>query len=334
MSDPQLPAALGELADLRTPVPDWLREAFAVPRRSGEVMVEGCPIRYLEWGDVRAPGVVMVHGYMAHARCLAMIAPLLAEHFHVVAYDISGMGDSGARANYSEEVRARELLAVAEHTGMFGVDVAPFVIAHSYGCTVTFEAMERWGERFGGAILCDLMMMRPERQAAFWQQRGGGLSEGRGNAPRPPSPDLDALLARYRLQPDQPVAEPALFEYVARQSVRQVEGGWAWKFSPTIFGDDSRGNDWWGRLPLRLRDLRVRNAFVYGGWSALFDADSVAWLREFGVTRTPFIAIPRAHHHIMLDQPLAFASALRAILALWCAADGAPRDAAAAQGGS
>jgi pimeloyl-ACP methyl ester carboxylesterase len=118
------------------------------------------------------------------------------------------------------------------------------------------------------------------------------------------------------------VTHPVLREYVARHSVREVEGGWSWKFSPTIFGNlagnaPQGGHGWWGQLAERLRDLPVRNAFVYGARSSLFDADSVAWLREIGVTRTPFIPIAHAHHHIMLDEPVAFASALRAVLEMW-----------------
>jgi pimeloyl-ACP methyl ester carboxylesterase len=31
----------------------------------------------------------------------------------------------------------------------------------------------------------------------------------------------------------------------------------------------------------------------------------------------PVVEIPQAHHHLLLDQPLAFVSALRAILADW-----------------
>ncbi len=316
------PALHPDLAELATPVPAWLRDTFAVPRRSGEVLVEGCPIRYLEWGDARDPGVLMLHGYMAHARCMAMIAPLLADRYHVVAYDISGMGDSGARATYNDTVRAQELRTVAEHTGMFATGVAPFVVAHSYGCTITFNAMERWGSEFGGAVLCDLMLMRPERQAAFFAERDAGIAAASGKRPRGPSPDLASIMARFRLEPEQPVTHPVLREYVARHSVCEVEGGWSWKFSPTIFsnmtGDDPDDrHGWWARLGERLRDLPVRNAFVYGARSTLFDADSVAWLREIGVTRTSFIPIPHAHHHLMLDEPVAFASALRAVLEVW-----------------
>ena len=32
---------------------------------------------------------------------------------------------------------------------------------------------------------------------------------------------------------------------------------------------------------------------------------------------TPVVTIPSAHHHVMLDQPLAFVTALRALLAGW-----------------
>jgi len=31
----------------------------------------------------------------------------------------------------------------------------------------------------------------------------------------------------------------------------------------------------------------------------------------------PIVAIPQAYHHLILDQPLAFIAALRAILADW-----------------
>src|SRR3546814_2919648 len=42
------------------------------------------------------------HGFLAHARCFAFIAPFLAKDYDVVAYDLSAMGDSAVR---SEERR-------------------------------------------------------------------------------------------------------------------------------------------------------------------------------------------------------------------------------------
>jgi pimeloyl-ACP methyl ester carboxylesterase len=34
----------------------------------------------------------------------------------------------------------------------------------------------------------------------------------------------------------------------------------------------------------------------------------------------PYVEIPKAEHHLMIDQPLAFVAALRALLAAWPAA--------------
>ena len=33
--------------------------------------------------------------------------------------------------------------------------------------------------------------------------------------------------------------------------------------------------------------------------------------------KVPFVSIPHARHHVLLDQPLAFIAALRALLADW-----------------
>lgn len=58
-----------------------------------------------------------------------------------------------------------------------------------------------------------------------------------------------------------------------------------------------------------------RKAVVYGQDSLLFDDDSAEYLRECGATDVPLIGIPGARYHLMLDGPIAFVSALRAILA-------------------
>ena len=55
---------------------------------------------------------------------------------------------------------------------------------------------------------------------------------------------------------------------------------------------------------------------VYGEESELFDADSVEYIRECGGGHIPMIGIPDARHHLMLDQPVAFATVLRTLLAV------------------
>ena len=66
----------------------------------------------------------------------------------------------------------------------------------------------------------------------------------------------------------------------------------------------------------RIGDASGRIVIVYGEESALFDADSAEYVRECGGGHIPMIGIPNARHHLMLDQPIAFVSVLKTLLAV------------------
>lgn len=307
-------SALDDLTPLENSGPDWFRAAFEVPRRSGAVDVDGTPIHYLEWGDPSAPPVLMTHGFLAHARVFAFVAPLLAERFHLVAFDMSGMGDSGSRAVYGD--RADEAMAVAEATGLFAHAVKPTFVTHSFGGTVAISAAEQHPDAFRGLIICDLMMMREARMRALM---GEPRPKTDPEEKRTPTiyPDLETILGRYRLTPKQPCANDFLFEYMARHSICSEGGGFRWKFDPGILQHDRSSSGWWGHVPFRFAKLELPRAIIHGRRSRLFDAQSAAFVREIGGPEIPIVGIPEAHHHLMLDQPLAFIAALETLLEAW-----------------
>ena len=43
-------------------------------------------------------------------------------------------------------------------------------------------------------------------------------------------PDYETAKGRFVLSPPQKVNEPYLFDYMAFHSLKEVEGGWSWKF--------------------------------------------------------------------------------------------------------
>ncbi len=304
-----------EIPSDSAPTSAWFEQALAVPRREGYVDADGCRVHYFSWGDPANPGVLMLHGFLAHARCFAFIAPFLAQDHFVVAYDLSGMGDSGVRNNYPDEVRLKELLAVAENTGMFAKEQKPTIIAHSYGGSIGLVAMEQHHERFSRLVICDLMTLRPERLLAHREERGAPPSS-EDRRPNRVYPDYESAKARFVLSPPQPVNEPYLFDYMAFHSLKEVEGGWTWKFDTSVF---ERSNDLHEKLLAqgrRMAEAPGDIVIVYGEQSELFDADSAAYIVECGGAHIPMIGIPDARHHLMLDQPLAFASVLRTLLAV------------------
>ena len=294
--------------------PEWFQDALAIPRREGWVESQGCLIHYFSWGDTAKPGLLLLHGFLAHSRCFAFIAPLLANDFHVVAYDFSGMGDSGIRETYPDQVRLQELMDVANETGLFDHQEKPSIIAHSYGGGIGLLAMEEREEYFSNLVICDLMTLRPERLKKHMKRTGPPGSQD----PRRPNkvyPDYETAKGRFVLSPPQKVNEPYLFDYMAYHSLKQVEGRWSWKFDPSVF---ERTVDPHERLlgqGKRIADAPGSVIIVYGEESALFDDDSAEYVRECGGDHIPMIGIPDARHHLMLDQPIAFACVLKTILA-------------------
>jgi pimeloyl-ACP methyl ester carboxylesterase len=312
----QSPDLKTEIPADSAPLPGWLEAAFSVPREEGTVDSDGCPVHYFRWGDPDKPGVLMMHGFLAHARCFAFIAPQLAADYHVIAYDLSGMGDSGVRHGYPEEVRLRELMDVATGTGLLEQDTKPALIAHSYSGGIGLSAMEQHGDLFSGLALCDVMTLRPQRLAQHFNNSGPPGSQD-PERPNRVYPNYDTAKGRFVLSPPQPVNEPCLFDYMAYHSLKRVDGGWSWKFHPSVFRREADPRQRLMEQGPRIVAAPGRKAIVYGRESKLFDDDSAAYIRECGGTDIPIVGIPNARHHLMLDEPIAFASVINTLVAGW-----------------
>ncbi len=311
---------LSDLVEQIPNVPDWLQQSLSVPREEGWVNVDGCELHYFRWGDPSKPGLLLTHGFLAHVRCFAFIAPYLANDFHIVGFDMSGMGDSGQHEQYLEETRVKELLGVAEQTGLFDHEIKPTIIAHSFGGLIATSAAHQHADKFAGMIICDLMIIRPSILAAN-RERFGPPGSGRADKSNKVYPDYESAKKRFVLSPPQAVNEPVLFDYMAYHSLKQVDGGWTWKFDPRVFSRGEGVEKRWGKIGERLVVAPIRKAMIYGQESMLFTPDSYQYMQELfeqlGYPPFPIIGIPNARHHLMLDQPIAFASALKTVLAMW-----------------
>lgn len=284
-------------------VPDWFTRAIGTPYREGSVDVAGTPIHYLDWGNPALPGIVLVHGGSAHAHWWSHLAPLLVGSYHPVALDLSGHGDSGRREEYSFDVWAEELMAVCSACG---IDEPPVLVGHSMGGLVAIVAASRHGERLRGAIIVDSPVRGPdpEREEAT-----------RGRAFRNPKtyPDLETAIQHFRLIPDQPRSNEYIMNHIAGRSLRETDRGWTWKFDHDLW----TGKQQPAAIHEFLASVRTRVALFEGERSHLVTPDVSDYMYELLGRNAPVVAIPEAYHHLIIDQPLAFIAALRAILADW-----------------
>ena len=306
MSDPRtpLPAPLADLGGVAPAVPSWFAALDAEPVESGAAAHQDGTVAWKAWGARGLPGLVLIHGGTAHKGWWDAIGPFLARQGRrVVAPDLPGMGESSWRAVYSLSDHAEAALAAADHAGAF-LAGAPVLAGHSFGGFVTLKAATTdAGARLSAAIVLDSPIRRPEKQREGAPPRRGGKVY----------PDLTAALARFRLLPEQPCDNVWLVDHVARGSLKQTGEGFAWRFDPDI----------WARLAWERRDpdeaarsLHCPLAFVRGELSSLMGAETWDFMKSV-FTDSPFVTIPGARHHLVLDDPLATVAALDALLEGW-----------------
>jgi pimeloyl-ACP methyl ester carboxylesterase len=282
--------------------PEWFARALAAPRSSHTVAVSGCAIHYLRWGQAGKPGLVLVHGGAAHVEWWSFLAPFFTRHCDVVALDLSGHGESGRRDAYPRRVWADEIRGVIADAGFVG---RPVLVGHSMGGLVSIVAASVFGDELAGAIIVDAPVRRPDPES---QEGTAGTSF---RSPKTYA-TADEAVRRFRLVPEQPCANGFILDHVARASIRAVPEGFTWKFDPRVFVRFSRE-----KMSDYLASARCRVAMLRGEKSVVVVPETGEYMYELLDRRAPLIEIPEAHHHLILDQPLAFVAAVRAILADW-----------------
>ena len=282
--------------------PKWFTDAVAAPSTVAELEVRGAMVRYRSWGNRDNPGVLLVHGGAAHAHWWSFLAPLLTDRYFVVAIDLTGHGESDWRDEYPRRLWADEVVAVIEHARF---SAPPVVIGHSMGGMVTIIAASVHGDRLAGAIAVDAPVRRPDPES----DQG---SKGTSFANPKTYPDKATAIKHFRLVPSQPCDNEFILHYIAEHSVRKVDSGYTWKFDRRVFHNRSKDvmSDY-------LANVHCRIALVVGQKSIVVPPETGEYMYELLGRNAPLIEIPEAHHHLVLDQPLAFISVVRALLADW-----------------
>jgi pimeloyl-ACP methyl ester carboxylesterase len=313
--DLNIQAPLAPFKGEKPEAPRWFEQAVQqAPQRSFTEVV-GAQIETLTWGEVGKPGLLLLHGNRAHADWWTFIAPFFADDFRVAALSWSGMGGSDWRESYSIDLLSQEVGAVAEAAGMFESNTRPVVVAHSFGGFPGLRYASRSGQKVGGLVMVDSPILSPEMRQ---KRRGRGPSGTLDPRPNRVYEDLPSALARFRFAPPQVCKNLYIADHIARGSLKQaqLEGGdrqgWTWRFDPYQWRDMRMENP----VP-DFEALQCPVSIMWGSHSLLFDAEVLTYIAGLAPPGSPRIEIPAARHHLMVDQPLAFVTALRGLLAGW-----------------
>lgn len=294
------------------PSPHWFRSGLDCPSSTHTATVEGVEISYELWDQTAAsstrPGLVLIHGSNAHLEWWRFIAPMLADQFRVAAIDLSGHGNSGWRERYDGAQLGREVWAVCEAAEL---GPKPVVVGHSFGGYVALETAAAFGAQMGGVLFMDFTVAAPEEYMEW-----GLRVEREGVDPKRKLrvyEDRAVALGRYRLVPEQPVYYPEIIAHLAEHSLKEVPGGWTWKFDPSIFDYMEMGVT----QQDKFTGITCPAAVILGEDSqdeAAFYADNMARLTA---DLMPIFKVPGTHHHLMFDEPVAVAMSMKAIVLSW-----------------
>jgi pimeloyl-ACP methyl ester carboxylesterase len=253
----------------------------------------------LDYGTAGKPAMLCLHGGAAHGHWFDFIAGGFTSGYHVRALDQRGHGDSAwvDPPAYTYEDYAKDLAEAVEK-----LDLRDFVlVGHSMGGMVSLLYAATHPGRVAQLIVVDTTMRMSEDRLAAMREVG--------NRPGRDYANLEEFVARFRLRPPGSVPDPDILHHVARHSARRTEnGGWRHKFDRNVYVQrpELDGIPYWSRI-------KIPALLVKGAKSERISPQIVSQIRA-RCAHVELAEVQASDHHVTLDNPHAFVSAVGAFL--------------------
>ena len=210
------------------------------------VVSAGITLNSWAWASESSNPVLLLHGGRDQSRSWDPYVALLQDEFAFVAADLRGHGDSGwsPEGNYGIADLTADMAEV-----LLSIPGPVSIVAHSLGGNIALRLAALFPERVNSVAAIECLELPEVRGAAalpIADRFRSWFDERKAYESKIPPlyPDLAAV--RSRLSRQYPFLAPALVEHLAEQSVREVAGGYTWKFdhrSRTRPPLDSDGRD-------------------------------------------------------------------------------------------
>ena len=268
---------------------------------SRRLIVNGLSLHALEWARPGAPGLCFLHGGSAHSHWFDRVVTPFTGRYHVIALDQRGHGESEwpTPPAYATEDFVGDLLGVMDALGWRRMTV----VGHSMGGANSMALAAWHPERVERLVIVDSRPSIPAERLGVMHERGARALR----TPRRHS-TIESAVASFRLLPRDTVADPALLAHVARAGIAERNGGFSYRFDPSANGS-RRPHDLWPHLSrIAAPTLLLRAAL-----SPVLTAEMADQMRK-AIPDVRFVEVPGAYHHLTLDQPDAFVTAVSEFL--------------------
>jgi esterase len=263
-------------------------------------------LHYLDWGNAHLPPVVLLHGVRLQAHTWDMSALLLRDHYHLIAVDQRGHGDSEwtTDADFVQDTfqlmveDARQLIdqLSAKHGWKKFI-----LVGMSMGGIVAMQYAAEFANRLQALCIVDI---------APTTMNSGVLSmEGFKLETETLSRFDDFLERAHKFMPHRPIAQ---LRYSLLHSLKQLtDGRWTWKqdHRPGAVTRHAPLSELWNDLP----KIDVPTLLMRGAQSNVL-AEDVALRAVQTFPNAKLVTINPATHNVHSDNPNAFARELHTFL--------------------
>jgi len=191
---------------------------------------QGLRLQYTDWGNDTAPPLILIHGGRDHCRSWDEAARALQPHFHVMAPDLRGHGDSdwakGSSYSLSDYVYdlTRLLRSVSVHKTA--------IIGHSMGGMIGLMYAGTYPDRVGRLAILDGVTVLPGSQRApIHEQIADWVAQLDRTAERKIRHYSSVSEAAERISAHNKRLTPEQALHLATHGIKQnAEGSYSWKF--------------------------------------------------------------------------------------------------------
>lgn len=199
--------------------------------RELRIAIPGMELTGLAWGEPDAQPLVMIHGWLDNAASFALLAPWLADRFHVIALDLPGHGHSdhlpqGTIYQHVDYVRA--VLAAVDALALPRFHL----LGHSLGAGVATMVAIAAPERIRGLGLIEgLGPLGDDGSRTLERFRNALASKIDGSRPLRVFPAIDDAARARALASN---LDATLARYIVERGLREVDGGFSWRSDPRL----------------------------------------------------------------------------------------------------
>jgi pimeloyl-ACP methyl ester carboxylesterase len=265
------------------------------------VQVNGMNFHYLEWGDPSSPTILMLHGGSQQAHSWDFVSLPLSEHYHILALDQRGHGDSdwATDGDYSIEAHQRDIDGFVEARGL--VDF--HLIGHSMGGRNSYVWASHHPDALKSLVIVDT---GPEGQS-----RGRNRIQSFRELPD----ELDSFdeFAQRVQEYTGRTREQVLG--ALKYSIRQrSDGKWTWKYDKLLRTPGNRSPQWTPeQLWAAVARITCPTLVVRGGDSDIFADETMRNMQQV-IPNCTTVTVPGAGHLVAGDNPADFLMALQQFL--------------------